>query len=471
MKAVSFTIVFAILSAGAHAGSVQDHQGRWLGELHIPNGPVLKIGVDLLTRADGSPWASFSSPDQNLYDAPVPAMKESADTIAIDFGFAAMTLRWAGDHFDAEYRQLGPPIALRLSKVDRFPRKPRPQTPQGPFPYRDEELAIDAGNGVTLGATLSIPSGGARSAVVLVHGSGPANRDGEVAGHQPFLVLADFLARRGIAVLRYDKRGIARSTGNYQGHTGADLSADLHAVLRTLRARKEFERIGTIGVSEGPGLAASVAAADPRSMDFLVSMAGGGMSGLDGMLLQDRLHLIDHGANPAELARLMKYVRQYYDIVIAEPETAPRIARLQALRASQTPEVQGLIERCKANVGTLSLDWAALPFVRASLLGDTRANWRRVRVPVLALNGSLDQQVPGKENLAGIAAALSQAENRQVTTILLPSLNHLFQTATMRDPEHYADIDETLAPVALEHVGAFIERLGRAPGIGRRRPD
>lgn len=451
------------LPAVASAGVALEHQGKWLGELHSPDGRVLKSGVEFVTRADGSLGAGVSAPDHDLYGLPPTSVRDGADTVVIESGLGNFTLHWAADHFEGQYQQHGAPLALQLYAADAFPRKARPQTPQAPFPYRDEAMTIAGPDGITLSATLSVPEAGASTAVVLVHGSGPADRNGDVAGHQPLAVLGDYLARRGTAVLRYDKRGIGRSTGNFAEHAQADLVADLRAVLAALRARGGFVRVGTVGVSEGPVLMAAVAADDPASTDFLVSLAGPGLHGFPGLLLQDRLALIDNGATPGELKRLMRYVRKFYGIVVAEPESAARVARLKALYEAQTASDKALIARRHANVGTLSLEWAAMPFVRAGLLSDPPSNWRRVRVPVLALNGAMDQQVPGKENLAGIVHALHAGGNRQVQAVLLPSLNHLFQTAASRNPDDYAGIAETMAPAALARIAGFIAERERAP--------
>jgi uncharacterized protein len=170
--------------------------------------------------------------------------------------------------------------------------KARSQPPKPPFPYTDETLAIASNDGVMLGATLSMPTGVARpTMVVLVHGSGPNARDQDGEGHQRFAVLADYLPRQGIAVLRYDKRGVARSTGNLEQHTSAQLVEDLSAVVKGMESRNAFQRIGLVGHCEGLSIAATVAAHHPESVDFLVSLAGVGLPGLD-MILEtsvDRL--------------------------------------------------------------------------------------------------------------------------------------------------------------------------------------
>jgi pimeloyl-ACP methyl ester carboxylesterase len=455
-------VLSALFAQPASASLVQEHQGRWMGDMKLPNGVTLKFGADLFIRADGRPWASVASPDQDAYDIPVRRISDTADGVELDFSFATLTMQWDGDRFKAINRQGKAVMPLTMTKVERFPSRQRPQTPQAPFPYTEQTLAIPSVAGTVLGATLAMPAGRpARTVVVLVHGSGPQTRDVEMSGHRTFAVLSDFLARRGIAVLRYDKRGIAFSSGDYEQHTLSDLALDLGAVVQSLKARKQFSRIGVIAHSEGPEVAARLAAATPQALDFIVSMAGVGLNGLDAMLAQDRVYAQDKGAGPGETDRLMVYVRQFYEAIIAHSEPAPRETALKALLAAQSPSMKAMISKYDMNQGSLSLDWASKPFLRASLRSDTPSFWRQVRCPVLALNGTLDHQVPASANLSGLAAALKAGGNRKAEAVLMPSLNHAFQTATTGREDEYAQIEETLAPAAMEKIAAFVKRQGR----------
>lgn len=444
----------------ALAGPIAEHQGRWLGEMPIPDRPPLRIGADLFTRADGTPWASMSSPDQGVFDIRVASIKEHGDTAELDLGFATLKLTWANGHFDGVYSQASRDHTFALHRVQDFPRKQRPQTPKPPFPYTNTDLSIATPDGAMLGATLSLPRNAVRpNLVVLVPGTGPSTRNDDFAGHQQFVVMADFLARQGIAVLRYDKRGVGRSTGDYARLTTVQLVGDLDAIAKAMKARKQFRRVGMVGMSEGPGIAAAVAARDASSVDFLVSLAGVGISGHANMLLQDRIYARDKGAQPAEVERLMVYVEKFYDAVVAHADPALRIAELKALQAGLSPEDRALVAKYQMNVGSLSLAEAGNAHLRTLLMHDTQEDWRRVAVPVLALNGSLDQQVPAQENLAGIVAALKAGGNAHVEWAVLPSLNHLFQTAKSGSVDEYATIDESFAPAVLSRIAAFVKRL------------
>lgn len=462
-KLLCYAISFATFAAAlplARADVISDHQGRWMGEMKVPhNGPTLKIGADLFLRSDGSPWASFASPDQGVYDVPVSRIDQSADKLELTLPFGLLKMRWEQDHFTGEYRQNGTAewLPITFQPVAQFPMRQRPQTPKAPFPYQEQTLAIPGAGGVTLGATLTLPDGqDTPTLAILVNGSGPATRDEEFAEHRPFAVLADYLARQGIAVLRYDKRGIGRSTGDYENHTQTELAQDLEALLLAMKARGQFARIGLVGHSEGSVLAAAVAARQPEALAFLVSLAGPGQPGVQAMLLQDRAYARDQKARGPDLERLMRYVRQYYDTIVAEPEAAPRIAALKALQDRLPAADKALIKKYRMNVGTLSLEWAAKPFVRAILLSDPAADWRRVRCPVLILNGELDHQVPAAANLGGIVAALRKGGNRKIEFARLPSLNHMFQTTKTGREDEYASNEETIAPAVMQRVARFV---------------
>jgi pimeloyl-ACP methyl ester carboxylesterase len=459
-RTASLSLALLFAQSAAYADPVQDHPGFWLGKIKIPDGPELRIGAELFVRADGSAWASLASPDQGSFNIPVKAIhQEPGDSFVLDVGFGSLEMRWAKDHFDGKWKQGGDDLPLSLVRVDGFQDAKRPQTPKPPFPYKDQEIAIRGKDGVTLGGTLSVPNAPARpNAVVLVAGSGPQTRHVQNAGHRLFDVLADHLARQGIAVLRYDKRGIGRSTGSYHGHTTAQLADDAYAAVQALKASGRFKHVGLVGHSEGSQVAAAVAATHPEAVDFLVSMAGVGMKGLDLMLLQDRQYALDQGATPQELERLMPYVRSYYDTVLATPDGEPRIAALKAVHANLPAADRELIEARHMNAGTLSPTMAAAPFLPVILKDDSRAYWRAIHRPVLVLGGSLDHQVPAAENVAGIAEALKTNPHAKVESAVLPSLNHGFQTARTGKEDEYATIDETIAPVAMQKIAAFVRK-------------
>ena len=459
--AVALPALIAFQTA-AGADSLHDHVGHWMGDLTSSKGTVLKIGVEVYTRADGTPWASVASPDQGAYDIPVKSIQsEPGGAMVLDINNATLKLTWVQDHFQGEWRQ-GTARPLELRPVAAFPMPTRAQSPRPPFPYKEELLAIRSKDAVTLGATLTTPQAPARpNVVVLIAGSGPQTRDDHM-----LVVLADHLARQGVAVLRYDKRGVARSTGDYYGHTLANLEDDVYAVVQALAAGKKFARIGLVGHSEGSAIAAAVAARQPEAVDFIVSLGGVGMPGFDLMLLQDRQWALDHGAQPEEVERMMPYVSKYYETVLATPNGKARVAALKALYAELAPEEQRLIKKYHMNEGTLSPHMAAQPFLPVLLKSDPRMDWSKVKCAALVLHGSLDHQVPAEKNVAGIVGALKTGANALVDSAVLPSLNHNFQTAVTGKEDEYARIDETMAPIAMHKIANFVR--ARFPASSKR---
>lgn len=464
LRCASICLALLAFQPDARATALDAHPGYWLGDIKAPDGRVQQLGVELFTRADGTPWASAAWPVDGPVDIPVTKIVPESDTaFLLDLGAAKLKLTWVQDHFQAEWKQGKALLQAELRQVAAYPAPSRPQTPHAPFPYRDETLAIRSKEGVTLGATLSVPASplkptAAPNLVVLVAGSGPMSRHVDVAGHRLFDVLADHLARQGVAVLRYDKRGISRSSGDYYGHTLADLEDDLAAVVQALAARKRFARIGLVGHSEGSTLAAAVAARHPNEVGFVVSLGGAGMLGFDLLLAQDRIEAQDNGAGPDEVERLMPYVRKYYETVLATPDGAPRIAALKAVLAALPADEQALVAKYHMNQGTLAPGMAAQPFLPVSLRADPRKDWSQVRCPVLVLGGALDHQVPGPDNVAGIADTLKAGGNTRVEAAVLASMNHVFQTAPTGKHDEYAKIEESMAPAAMQRVADFARR-------------
>lgn len=237
------------------------------------------------------------------------------------------------------------------------------------------------------------------------------------------------------------------------------MAEDLHAALVALRARGGFAHTGVVGHSEGPGVAAMVAARHPQAVDFLVSLAGVGLPGVDMLLLQDRVTAIANGATPEEAEQVVRFASTWYETIVAQPEEAQRVAALRALEATRSPEYIAMADRLQMSQGSLSVSngFAGKQFLRATLLDDAPRNWREVKCPVLALNGSIDRQVPA-ENLEGIVASLRAGGNRDVESAVLPSINHALQTAVTGAESEYAQIEEVIAPVVLDRVASFVRK-------------
>ncbi len=304
-----------LLMPSAFADVIQDHYGKWLGKISIPNGPTLSAGIGLFARADGSLGASMASPDQGVFG--LSADRASATGNLIEIGVSQVGITWElradSDALVGEARQGTLVMPVELKRVSSFGGPIRLQTPRIPSRIKSKSGVVTARDGALLAGTFTRPSGEKRvTAVVLLGGSGPVDRDETVAGHRPFAVLADYLTRHGIAVYRYDKRGILRSTGDYSTVVTATLADDGFAAVKALRARKDVARVGVIGHSEGGLLAAMIAADHPQAVDFAVSLAGPGLKGIDLMILQDHVGYERRGLSQADIATLTDYSRRFY---------------------------------------------------------------------------------------------------------------------------------------------------------------
>lgn len=400
----------------------------------------------------------MDSPDQGTKGIPCSAVSLSGRTVRIEVkavqGFFKGDLDETAGKMKGTWNQGGASFALLLERGTPAEAR-RPQTPVPPFPYRSQEATIrNEVDKVSLGGTLTVPTGaGSFPAVLLVTGSGQQNRDEEIFGHRPFLVLADALTRRGIAVLRCDDRGVGASTGDPARSTSADFARDAKAELDWLRRAPSVDasRVGLVGHSEG-GLIASMLAAGSKDVAFIVLLAGPGLPGDELLVLQGAAIARASGAAEADIKKGGAINRELYGIVKTEPDDAKASARMHEVLA------RAGMQKAQADAAISQL---LSPWFRFFLSADPRMFLERVRCPVLALNGSKDLQVAPKENLAAIEAALGKAGNAHFAVRELPGLNHLFQTAGTGLVTEYGQIEQTMAPVVLHQVGDWI--LSAAP--------
>jgi pimeloyl-ACP methyl ester carboxylesterase len=328
----------------------------------------------------------------------------------------------------------------------------RPQTPQPPFPYQSAEVTFkNEKAGVTLAGTFTVPADMSPfPAVVLLTGSGPEDRNETIFGHQIFGVLADYLTRQGVAVLRFDDRGVGQSGGTQQGMTSADYATDAQAALAWLRAQPGIRKnqVGLLGHSEG-GTAAIGAAGQPAGPDFLVLLAAPGIAGDEMIVLQSLALTRQQTTDAPRLAAIEKQQRRMTQIIQQTPNDAQARAMLMALYNPTN-------DSDTANAMESQFAVMVSPFYRHLLADRPAQTLAKVHCPVLALGGSKDLQVPATGNLAATAVALKAAGNHDVTTKELPGLNHLFQTASTGSPAEYGTIEETFAPAALQLITDWI---------------
>lgn len=446
--------------------------GTWQGRLELAGGG-LRVVFQIRRGEDGALAATMDSPDQGATGIPVSRVELVGDTLRL--AVAAAGGEYEGtlaepDRLEGEWRQSGTTFPLELRRVDpddvEGPR--RPQEPERPLPYGVEEARYENPEaGIVLAATLTLPEGeGPHPAVLLISGSGPQDRDGTAYAHRPFLVLADHLTRRGIAVLRADDRGVGESGGSFPDATSGDFASDARVGVTYLKGRPEVDpgAIGLVGHSEG-GLIAAMVARRSEDVGFLVLLAGPGLPGEEVLYLQGAAIARAMGASDEQVERQRREQEELFRIVKEEEDPEARLARLKRVLRDRLASMSAAA-RAASGVPSdasgreewldLQLRSAASPWFRFFLRHDPRDDLRRVSVPVLALIGTLDLQVPPGENLPEIEEALVRGGNRDVTAMELEGLNHLFQHARTGSPAEYARIEQTMAPEAMEVVAQWI---------------
>jgi len=423
-----------------------DIAGDWSGTLDT-GAQKLSLVFHIAGTAAGL-TASLDSVTQGAKGIPISAVMRNGSRIVMEseavHGRFEGTISKDLSTIDGTWSQ-GAPLPLLL-KRGRPPAPNRPQNPKKPYPYKEEDVKYrNPAAGITLAGTLTIPQGkGPFRAVLLISGSGPNDRDEELMDHRPFLVLADYLTRRGIEVLRSDKRGVGESGGRYSTATTADFASDAGAGVAFLKSRAEVDpkKIGLIGHSEG-GMIAPMVAAHDDSVAFIVMMAGAGVRGDVTLPEQKRLLMEAAGVPHATAARAAEQEAAIIAMVEKEPDPA-------ALRKEVTQRF-GASDEVKEMVDALLTPW-----MRYFLTYDPAVALREVHCPVLALNGSKDLQVPAALNLPAIGRALEEGGNRYFEAVEMPGLNHLFQPAKTGGADEYQQIEITIAPEALEKIGAWI---------------
>jgi len=462
-------------------------EGDWEGILKVGSAS-LRI-VFHIALAQGRYTATMDSPDQGARGVPVSAVRLDGSSVVLEVASIGGSYTGSVDasfsKIEGKWKQSGMafPLVLNKSKkgaqaqqntpANQDASAPRPQNqsvqasqePAPPFPYAARNVEfINEKAGIVLAGTLTVPnSAGPFPAVVLVSGSGPQSRDEEIFGHRPFLVLADFLTRRGIAVLRYDDRGVELSKGDFYSATTFDFANDAEAALEFLARQPDIDtyRIGVIGHSEGAIVASMLGARNP-DVAFIVMLAGPGIRGDALLLLQNAALGRASGLSEAQIAQANELNRRLYDIALEDGDAAILQKKILDVlenaidTAEELTQEQKTAQKEKASLIAAQL---ASPWMRSFFAIDPSEYLKQMRIPVLALNGSKDLQVPASENLAAIRAALESAGNRSATVVELDGLNHLFQHATTGLPSEYGEIKETFAPEALALIGDWILKM------------
>lgn len=439
--------------------------GNWLATFEVGG---QKLRLILKVENDGTKYtAKLDSIDQGTNNLPVETIT-LIDT-KVSFSAPQLAMSYEGTLNDKKDEMTGtlklgsgsrPFIFKRVSEIPTISRK---QDPKKPYPYHEEEVSYrNTIDNVKLTGTLTLPRNDSSThpAVLLISGSGPQNRDSLIAGHRPFLLLADHLTRNGIAVLRVDDRGTGGSDVGSLSVTSENFMQDVLAGVDYLKTRKEIDakKIGLIGHSEG-GMIAPMAAVRSTDIAFIVMLAGLSQTGDDLVQTQTRLLFAASGtdANATDVAvtlvkNINSIVKTESDGKRIESEVNDVFTKLLATKSEEQMKVLApVISNLKASMPIYKMPW-----YRYFLSFDPAPVLLKVAVPVLALNGELDLQVSYKENLELIAASLKAGGNKDVTVKSFPKLNHLFQTSTTGLPSEYPTIEETMSPQVLDTITAWI---------------
>ncbi|MEM6360937.1 MAG: alpha/beta hydrolase [Bacteroidota bacterium] len=334
----------------------------------------------------------------------------------------------------------------------------RPQEPKKPYPYFSEDVMFQNQEAkISLSGTLTLPKNkNDFPVVVLISGSSPYNRNEEIAGHKPFLVIADHLTRNGIGVLRYDDRGVGQSEGKYEMAAYTDRTGDVESAIAYLRTRKDISKrkIGLIGHSEG-GLIAPRVASRQKDISFIVLLAAPAIPGYDMILLQTETRNKARGISDAKIKVELAFLKGIFDVVIAASDLEKAKSHLAD---SLTAHPEHLPEGMKAENVDAIVETFTAPWFQNILRYNPGISLENVKCPVLAINGGKDLQIPPKENLDAIKKALKKGGNEKVTIKKLPNLNHLFQEAETGLPDEFSTIEQTFSPIALKEITNWIRK-------------
>lgn len=426
----------------------------------------LRVVLKVSENEDGTTSAKLDSPDQGAKDIPVSKINITRDSL--NFECAAIGAKYFGEiikdsgYVKGNFTQGRMSFPLNLSKVDKPSEAKRPQLPIPPFPYNSEDITFENKDvNIKLAGTLTYPKeGNSFPAVVMVSGSGPQDRDETLMNHKPFLVIADYLTRNGIAVLRFDDRGTAKSEGNFSAATTVDFASDAISAVEYLKTRKEINasKIGLIGHSEG-GVIAPLAANQSEDISFIIMLAGTGVPGVDILKLQTELILRANGMEEEKIKEQVESSSKAYQVIISESDSAKAYQKLKDLYKEEMSKVSDE-EKAKPENSPEMFERTSRqllsPWFQLFLKFDPRPYLENLKIPVLALNGELDLQVEYKQNLPEIEKALKSGGNTKYTIKSLPGLNHLFQNAKTGAVTEYAKIEETISPEVLKIMSEWI---------------
>jgi len=457
--------IYLLVIAGfllAFSVKAQQPLGSWNGKLSIPGS---KVSISFhITQESGQYQASMDVIEQGAKD-----LKSSSVVVegkAIKINMDAIKVVYAGELTNdstiaGEWQQSGLKLPLTLTKQRRgSPELNRPQAVKAPLPYESKDVYFEnRAAGIKLAGTLTLPKrNGSFPAVILVSGSGPQNRDSELFGHKSFEVLADYLTRNGIAVLRYDDRGTSKSEGNFSTASTFDFADDAKAALEYLKKEPKIsnKKVGLIGHSEG-GLVGEIIAAGKMRPDFLILLAAPAVD-IDKLMLEQARLMGEVSGAPAERVKLLIETNaKAFNLLKSGTLTDSTRKQIEDIYFQQISTLaQGTMSEVAIRDQAAKIVQTFTPWFISFINIKPRQYLDKISGPVLALNGSKDLQVSAKQNLAVIQEVLAENKKVSLTATELPGLNHLFQPSETGSPSEYGQIPETFSPVALKIISDWI---------------
>lgn len=439
-------IFIAILSLiSSLCTSAQEITGTWSGNLKVTPQTSLKLVFNISPET-----VTIDSPDQNAFGIEGNLKHLSADSVSISIPSLMMDYsgKLIANFIIGQFSQGNFKTPLILNPGVK--KANRPQTPQPPFPYTTEEVTVQAPDALLAG-TLTIPENTSKSTpvVVLVSGSGLQNRDEELFEHKPFAVIADYLARNGIASLRYDDRGCGESKGIYEDATTADFAQDAKAIVEYLRNSGHFSKVGLIGHSEG-GMIAYILGGQAKMLDFIVSIAGPAVSGAEINAYQNKVSLINSGVDEStaeQFAAALLKANLYRLKNPAVSDVSDDFLRGIYPQFEESPLARKLSESITA---TLSME-KIQPWMEYFLKYDPASDMTKLKIPAFIIYGEKDCQVPPSLNLE---PARTNVPNAKVKCY--KDLNHMMQHAKTGALQEYKEIEETISEEVLSDIVEFI---------------
>jgi len=453
MKNLCYTLIlFVTLTSFS-----QDITGKWTGSLDI-QGTKLNL-IFNIDKTGENYTATMDSPEQNVQGIPISTVTFQKPTLKMTIEIAGIeyngTLN-ASNEIIGNFSQAGATFPLNLSKKKRKPQEPTE------FNYYIENVTFqNKKDNISLGGTLTLPSKeGKFPVVVLISGSGAQNRDSELLGHKSFLLIADYLTKKGIGVLRFDDRGVGESKGDRNVATTKDFATDVSAAVEYLKTRKEIntKKIGLIGHSEG-GMIAPMVAANSKDISYIVLLAGTGIPGDE--LLMQQTYLVGKAAGMSEedLQTASTSNAKIYSIMKKEKNLEEAKKQLTAIIQASFDELPSDQKPSQPEIDSIitqQLAVIASPWFQFFVSYDPALILKDVKCPVLVLNGEKDVQVPSKINTQAIKNALQKGGNKKVTVVEFPNINHLFQECTTCTVDEYEKIEQTFSPIVLKQISDWI---------------